>query len=126
MDARQAIVDRLSEGESLSSICRDKGMPSWGAVHNWMNDDAEFDGQVTRAREIGYQKRAEDAVIAAKCAEDAAKGRLALDAERWYLGKLSNAFSEAKTQKHEHSGPGGGPITARIERYVIDPQNPDS
>jgi hypothetical protein len=35
-------------------------------------------------------------------AEDAAKGRLSFDAHRWYLGKLSNAFSDDKAQKHEH------------------------
>jgi hypothetical protein len=28
---------------------------------------------------------------------------VAFDAERWYLGKLSNAFSDNKAQKHEHT-----------------------
>lgn len=67
-----------------------------------MDDDDEFTGQITRAREIGYQVRADRAIADAKSAEDAAKGRLAFDAERWYLGKLSNAFSDNKAQKHEH------------------------
>ncbi len=69
-----------------------------------MNDDDEFDAQITRAREVGYQLRADRAILEAKCAEDAAKGRLAFDAERWYLGKLSNAFSDDKAQKHVHTG----------------------
>lgn len=126
-EQRQRVVERLAEGESLSAICRDPAMPSWGAVHNWMNAEPEFDGQVTRAREIGYQHRAEEAVREAKQAEDAALGRLALDAERWFLGKLSNAFSDDKARKHEHSGPNGAPIatTQRIERVIIDPANPD-
>lgn len=101
----QDIIDRLSDGESLSSICRDKIMPAWGTVHNWMDADEDFSVQITRAREIGYLTRADRAIEAAKAAEDAAKGRLAFDAERWYLGKLSNAFSDNKKQEHrvEHA-----------------------
>lgn len=101
-DVRAEILSRLAEGESLASICRSDGMPAWSTVHRWMDDDDEFTGQITRAREIGYQVRADRAIADAKSAEDAAKGRLAFDAERWYLGKLSNAFSDNKAQKHEH------------------------
>ena len=46
------------------------------------------------AREVGYLLRAEAAVEAAKNAECPQKGRLAFDAERWFLGKLSRAFRE--------------------------------
>lgn len=102
---REIILERLAQGESLSAICRDKGMPSREAVRLWQNADEEFDLAVTRAREDGFEKRATEAVEMAKTAEDAALGRLAFDAERWYLGKLSNAFSDNKPQKvqQEHS-----------------------
>lgn len=98
---RDAICERLAEGESLASICRDKAMPAWSTVHSWIDADEAFAGQITRAREIGYQVRADQAILQAKTAEDAALGRLAFDAERWYLGKLSNAFSDDKARKHE-------------------------
>lgn len=98
----EAILKRLSEGESLSAICRSDGMPAWSTVHDWMEGDKDLAGRITRAREAGYHFRAENALRDAKSAEDAAKGRLAFDAERWYLGKLSNAFSDNKAQKHEH------------------------
>jgi hypothetical protein len=107
---REEILSLLAEGQSLSAVCRIDGMPAWSTVHRWMDEDEDFAGQITRAREIGYHFRADKAVADAKKAEDAAKGRLAFDAERWYLGKLSNAFSEDKARKHEHSGPGGKPI----------------
>jgi len=93
-ETADAICDRLADGESLSSICRDPEMPAWSTVHVWMDDDKDFSGRITRAREMGYLKRADDAVADAKKAADAAKGRLAFDAERWYLGKLSNAFRD--------------------------------
>jgi hypothetical protein len=98
---RSTILDRLARGESLSAICRDKDMPSREAVRLWQNADAEFDLAVTHARETGFEARAEQAVTDAKAAEDAGKGRLAFDAERWYLGKLSNAFSDNKAQQHK-------------------------
>jgi hypothetical protein len=99
---RSEILKRLIEGESLSLICRSSGMPDRRTVQRWQNEDEEFDAAVTRAREDGFEVRAAEAVSDAKRAEDAAKGRLAFDAERWYLGKLSNAFSDNKAQKHEH------------------------
>lgn len=118
-DAREQILERLADGESLSEICRDDGMPSREAVRLWQNSDAAFDLAVTHAREEGYAIRAARAVADAKKAEDPAKGRLAFDAERWYLGKLSNAFSDK--QKHELTGKDGGPIqTTDVTRLSDD------
>lgn len=108
---RDTILQSLSDGTSLSAICREDGMPAWSTMHEWMERDAAFAGQVARAREAGYHKRAADAVAEAKAAADPVKGRLAFDAERWYLGKLSNAFSDK--QKLEHTGKGGGPIETK-------------
>jgi hypothetical protein len=101
-DIRARIVERLADGESLSAICSDADMPNRCTIQRWQKDDAEFDAAVTHAREVGFEVRAERAVAAAKTAEDAGKGRLAFDAERWYLGKLSNAFSDNKPTSHKH------------------------
>lgn len=103
-ETRDIILSRLADGESLSAICRDEGMPSRETVRLWQHGDEAFDLAVTRAREDGFEKRANDAVLAAKTADDATRGRLAFDAERWYLGKLSNAFSDNKAQKVDLSG----------------------
>lgn len=102
---REELCIRLAEGNSLVSVCRADDMPCVRSVQTWMNDDEDFAAQVTRAREAGYLIRADKAVEDAKIADDAAKGRLAFDAERWYLGKLSNAFSDDKKRelKVEHS-----------------------
>lgn len=98
---REELCNRLAEGNSLVSVCKADDMPSVRSVQTWMADDDEFAAQVTRAREAGFLIRGEEAVEAAKIAEDASKGRLAFDAERWYLAKLSNAFSDNKEQKHK-------------------------
>ena len=98
---REAIIAQLAEGNSLNKICREDGMPDRRTVQRWQEADTEFDAAITRAREYGFHSRAERAVEDAQTAEDAGLARLAFDAERWYLGKLSNAFSDNKTQKHE-------------------------
>ena len=43
---------------------------------------------ITRARAQGYTVRAEKAVDNAQSCNDPQKGRLAFDAERWFLGKM--------------------------------------
>lgn len=100
-NTRETILELLAEGKSLTEICKQDGMPNRATVQRWQKEDADFDAAVTHAREEGFLLRAERAVIDAKTAEDAGKGRLAFDAERWFLGKLSNAFSDNKAQKHE-------------------------
>ena len=45
------ICDRLADGESLRSICRDEGMPVLQTVYGWMNSRPSFLEQYLRARE---------------------------------------------------------------------------
>lgn len=117
----EAICERLAEGESLVAICADDAMPSVRAVQNWQHADAAIDAQITRAREVGLYVRAERAVQDAKAAPDAALGRLAFDADRWFIGKLSNAFSDDKAKKHDvHVA---GTIATRIELVGVMPHD---
>jgi hypothetical protein len=101
VEVRETILAELEQGRSLLSICKDEGMPNRATVQRWQKDDEDFDAAVTRAREDGFHYLAEQARANAQTSTDPAKGRLAFDADRWYLGKLSNAFSDNKAQKHE-------------------------
>ena len=65
----QEIVERLSNAEPLRQICRDEGMPDWRTIYDWMyRDDKEvalgrgvgLSAAIARAREIGYDKMAEE------------------------------------------------------------------
>lgn len=56
-----AICLRLSNGETLTSICCDEGMPHVSTVIKWALDEkSEFFQQYSRAREIGYLKMADE------------------------------------------------------------------
>lgn len=56
------ICERLSDGEPLRQICRDKHMPSWRAVYDWLKLYPDFAAAIARARELGYDAIAEDAL----------------------------------------------------------------
>ena len=98
---QEEVCEQLAEGLSIVSICRRDDMPSLRTVMTWQADDKEFAAKITRAREAGYLIRGELAAEAAKTADDPQRGRLAFDAERWYLGKLSNAFSDKQKIDHQ-------------------------
>ena len=56
----EEIIQRLSEGEPLRQICRDNHMPEWRTIYDWMYRDPELSAAIARAREIGYDKMAEE------------------------------------------------------------------
>lgn len=88
-ETAEAICIALAEGRTLRSFDGDPNLPSSDFVLDWAEDDEEFAGRYARARTRGWDKRAEAAVDRAQSAEDAAKGRLAFDADRWFLGKMA-------------------------------------
>jgi hypothetical protein len=100
-EVREQILAMLSDGKSMRAICKLDGMPNRETVRLWRKEDEEFDLAITHAREEGFHSLAEKALEDAEAATDAATGRLKFDARRWYVGKLSNAFSDNKAQKHE-------------------------
>ena len=46
---------RLGQGEPLTVICRDEGMPCDDTVRNWMAGDDDVSRAIARAREEGEQ-----------------------------------------------------------------------
>jgi hypothetical protein len=74
-EAADAVCEKLADGESLRSACRDEAMPSERCVRNWVVDNAGvtkgtkegdanhyegFAAQYARAREVGYLKMADE------------------------------------------------------------------
>lgn len=107
------ICERIAEGESLRSICRDETMPPQRTVFDWLASNEEFSQQYARAREAQADCYADEIVsISDKGSGDAQRDRLRVDARKWVASKL-------KPRKYgdrviaEHSGPDGGPIETR-------------
>ena len=58
---------RLEKGEPLTWICKDEHMPDARTVHRWGEEDKEVSSFIARARDIGFDAIAEDAL---KIADD--------------------------------------------------------
>jgi hypothetical protein len=56
----QEICEGLAEGVPLREICRRDHMPEWRTVYDWMGRDETLSAAIARARDIGYDKMAEE------------------------------------------------------------------
>ncbi|QDX22555.1 terminase small subunit protein [Pandoraea pnomenusa] len=120
-----AICERLANGESLRSICRDEEMPSQPTVFRWIDSHEAFRKQYARAREAQAEFFADQIVsIADDGSNDSyvddegnqrtdhdviARSRLRVDARKWIASKLlPKKYGDKVT--NEHTGADGGPI----------------
>ena len=82
------ICERMSNGESLRSICREIGLlPS--TVIMWMNHNKVFFEQYAQARQKQADSYADMILDEAFNSHDAQIGRLRVDALKWVASKLA-------------------------------------
>jgi len=84
------IYRRITEGETLRSICRCSNMPQWRTVYDWLGDDKEFAARFGRARELG------EIAISQECLE------IADDAKNDYMESQTGDGAEAYRLNGEH------------------------
>lgn len=98
------ICERLASGESLRSICRDDGMPSWPTISKWLNEKPDFVTQYARAREDQAEAHADRIIeIADDDSIDPNHKRIMVDARKWVASKLKPKRYGDKAEV-EHSG----------------------
>ena len=56
------ICDLVSNGVNLRKVCRIDGMPSWRTVYDWVVAHPDFAARLARAREMGFDALAEEAL----------------------------------------------------------------
>ena len=52
----------MSEGKTLREFCRKEEMPVYATIYDWLEEDAEFSARFARARDMGHDAIAEDAL----------------------------------------------------------------
>lgn len=82
------ICERITLGESLRKITRDKKMPSISTVMKWRRENEEFSKQYARAKEEQAETFEEMMLEIAKSEEDVARARLIVDTMKWTSSKL--------------------------------------
>lgn len=116
------LINAIADSGNLSKACRACGVKK-STFLDAVNSDKELADQYARAREAGLDAEADRAIEEALTAEDAALGRLALDARKWYLSKLMpKKYGDKIQQEIEHSGELNHKVT-RIELVGISPND---
>lgn len=130
------ICERLADGESLRSICKDEGMPSTGTVCRWLTENEKLQEQYARARELQADALFDDVLhiadnpqlgekrkVTSDGKEEISYGdmiehrRLQVDARKWMAGKLRpKKYGEFKAV--ELTGADGGPVV--IQATAVD------
>ena len=103
------LCERIAEGESVNSICRDEDMPCKATFFNWLNNHSTFLDKYTRAKELGAEAIAEDMFEIADDgkndwmqklnsdgdpigvqlnSEHVQRSKLRIDTRKWYLSKI--------------------------------------
>ena len=83
------VCELLAQGLAILDIEEMEGMPDRCTIARWESAGDENAASITRARIAGIDARVEAAVRRAQSAPDAALGRLAFDADRWYASKVN-------------------------------------
>lgn len=120
------IIARVSAGETLTAICREQGMPTYGRVMGRINQSSSLVASYARAREVRNERMADELLDIAEDGvndyvekqgrngtfvalneEHVRRSQLRIDTRKWLLAKLMpGRFGD----KVEHTGAGGGAI----------------
>jgi hypothetical protein len=58
----EEICALVADGVNLRRVCRMDGMPSWRTVYDWVVAKPDFAARLARARDLGYDALAEEAL----------------------------------------------------------------
>lgn len=104
------ICRRLSEGDSLRTICLDEAMPARSTVFLWLRKHKSFSDQYARAREDQAEALADDVMDTALNKDlEPNDRRVRVDALKWLASKRKPKVYGDKVQT-ELTGRDGGPI----------------
>lgn len=141
LELSDLICSRLSDGESMRSVCLDEDMPAKTTLFRWLREKPEFRNQYDIAKEESAESLADEMVFIAdhevsqpvmdeglpvmvdgkplmKVDQIAvAHAKLRIDTRKWAASKLKpKKYGDKITQ--EHSGPGGGPIEHTTFNFI--------
>jgi hypothetical protein len=85
----ETVCQRLEEGETLTAICQEEGMPSKEGFYKWVESKEGAVDRYVRAREKQADSLAEEIVHISNTAIDAQIGRLQMDARKWFASKVA-------------------------------------
>ena len=88
---KRSICEQISVGTPLQEICRQRGMPAWRTVYDWMAADDDFAANIARARDLGADAIAEETLAIVDS-----------EPERGSDGKIDSAWVAHQKLRAEH------------------------
>lgn len=122
----EAVCERISQGETLTGICREKGQPSRETVLTHVLHDAELAALYARARSSQADALFEKIVQMAENTrpEDANANRVKIDALKWVASKLApRRYGDRLELEHSGEQPN---VVVRIGNTVIPQGGPNN
>jgi len=102
----QKFLQRISEGRSQSSVCRDEDMPAWVTIWTWAKEDPKFAAAFAEAKEQRgnyYGEKVAEiamAVLSGKL-KDSNSARVAIDGLKWSAARMaSKNFGDRMQVEH--------------------------
>jgi transposase-like protein len=122
----EMICERLAGGESLTSIARDEGLPTYATILRWVNRHPDFQDMYVQAREIQAHYYFDEARDVARAATPGSVwvSRLQFDIIRWQTARLApHKYCErvlveaAISSRRMEEDPRHQPMTVIVKRY---------
>lgn len=123
----EMICGRLADGESLTSIARDEGLPTYATILRWVSRHPDFQEMYVQAREIQAHYYFDEARDVAKAATPATVwvSRLQFDIIRWQTARLApHKYCErvlvdaAISARRIDEDPRKQPLTVIVKRFT--------
>jgi len=125
-------LQRISEGRSHASVCRDDDMPDWATVWRWTKEDPKFAAAFAVAKEERgnyYGEKVAEialAVLAGKI-KDSNAARVAIDGLKWTAARMaSKNFGDRMQVEHSAESSYVDALRAVSERIEVDGLGNDS
>ena len=116
----KTVCERIANGMSLVAICKDKKMPCYSLVQEWLQFDETglLVDMYARAREAQADHHADILVAladAAKTSEEVAAANLQINTRKWVASKLkARVYGDKQEVKHT-----GDVNVTVIERFTL-------
>ena len=120
------VFRRMSEGESVTSICADPAMPAMSTLYYWRRQVPDFAEAMRVGREIQAERFCDLGweIAQATTAESARADRVKLAQLRWMAAILApRRFGRLKPQELDSRWQGGG-MTIYIKKYSPEVKHP--
>lgn len=122
----ETFCQRIAEGRSERSVCKDDDMPSHTTIQKWERESPAFAAQYTRARDERAAFLAEEALSISDAlgtnpsSEQVQAARLQVDTRKWFASKLAPKRFGERIQTDSNINVSGGLTLAAIPEDELD------